>query len=60
LFFSLSNASAWQEDVGLFNYAHFYNNVIDYFKLTPGPAALKQSKELLSWWSRYSFLPLKP
>ncbi|KAF9455666.1 hypothetical protein BDZ94DRAFT_1360794, partial [Collybia nuda] len=53
--FSLSNASAWQEDNGLFNYAHFYNNVIDYFELTPGPAALKQSKELLSWWSSKIF-----
>lgn len=51
--FSLSNASAWNEEDGCFSYVLFYNNIVDFFELTPGPASKKRSSELLNWWSRY-------
>jgi hypothetical protein len=50
--FSLSNASAWHEIDGCFSYINFYNNIVDFFELTPGPAAQKRARELLAWWSR--------
>jgi hypothetical protein len=33
----LSNASAWNENDGCFNYITFYNNIIDYFEIDLGP-----------------------
>lgn len=50
--FSLSNASAWHEVDGCFSYINFYNNIVDFFELAPGPVAQKRTQELLTWWSR--------
>lgn len=50
--FALSNASAWHEIDACFNYINFYNNIVDFFEMTPGPAAQKRTQELLEWWSR--------
>jgi hypothetical protein len=50
--FALSNANAWNENDGCFNYVHFYNNILDYFELTPGPESLARTTSLLSWWTR--------
>lgn len=51
--FSLSNANAWNENDGCFNYVAFYNNIVDFFEMTPGPAAQLHTRELLAWWTRY-------
>ena len=40
-----------------FNYEEFYNTIIDYFEVTPGPAAKAIIDELLAWWDKY-VLPL--
>jgi hypothetical protein len=50
--FSLSNAAAWNETDGCFSYPVFYNNIIDLFEATPGPAAQTRAQALLSWWTR--------
>lgn len=53
--FSLSNASAWNEDDGCFNYATFYHNILHYFENPPGPTARLEIQELLLWWSQQVF-----
>ena len=40
-----------------FNYEEFYNTIIDYFEVTPGPAAKAIIDELLAWWDK-CVLPL--
>lgn len=52
--FSLSNANAWNENDGCFNYVTFYNNIVDFFEIAPGPAARLHIQELLAWWTRYA------
>jgi hypothetical protein len=48
----MSNASAWNENDGCFSYVIFYNNIVDFFEMTPGPKSQRQAQELLSWWTR--------
>lgn len=50
--FALSNASAWNENDGCFNYIIFYNNIVDFFEIPPGPAAQLHAQTLLAWWTR--------
>jgi hypothetical protein len=52
--FSLSNASAWNENDGCFSYPVFYNNICDFFEDVPGTVAQGHTKSLLSWWTRYT------
>jgi hypothetical protein len=35
-----------------FSHRHFYNAVVDYFEVAPGPIAQKHIAELLQWWNR--------
>ena len=51
--FALSSAAAWNENDGCFSYPIFYNNILDFFEDTPGPAAQAHAQDLLSWWTRY-------
>jgi hypothetical protein len=49
--FALSSATSWNEQDGCFNYPMFYNNIVDFFEDTPGPAAQADVHVLLSWWT---------
>jgi hypothetical protein len=55
--YSLSNASSWNENDGCFSYSTFYNNIVDFFEVSVGPAAKAQTRELLSWWTRWVYSP---
>ena len=35
-----------------FNYKAVYNSIVDYFEVTPGPAAKAIINELLVWWDK--------
>ncbi|KAF8231240.1 hypothetical protein L208DRAFT_1470789, partial [Tricholoma matsutake] len=50
--FALSNANAWNENDGCFNYINFYNNIVDYFEIPLGPESRARTTSLLSWWTR--------
>lgn len=50
--FALSNASAWCENDGSFNYISFYNNVVDYFELPLGVESQSSTDSLVLWWTR--------
>jgi hypothetical protein len=50
--FALSNANAWNENDGCFNYINFYNNIVDYFEIPVGPESQAHVSSLLSWWTR--------
>jgi hypothetical protein len=50
--FALSNANAWNENDGNFNYLTFYNNIVDYFEVDLGPENKILTDELLAWWTR--------
>jgi len=39
-----------------FNYEDFYNSIVDYFEVTPGPAAKAHVDELLAWWDMFVYL----
>lgn len=39
-----------------FNYEEFYNSIVDYFEVTPGPAAKAIVDDLLAWWNKCVFL----
>lgn len=57
--FALSNAGAWNENDGCFNYVTFYNNITDYFELDFGPENQAHTTTLLAWWTRLvTFQPL--
>ena len=51
LHFALSSATSWNKTDGCFSYPIFYNNIVDFFENTPGPAADVHIQELLSWWT---------
>jgi hypothetical protein len=53
LCFTLSSASAWNDQDGCFSYLIFYNNILDFFKHPPGPSSQAQAKALLLWWTMY-------
>ena len=38
-----------------FNYAEFYQSIVNYFELTPGPIAKARVADLLAWWNRYVY-----
>ncbi|KAG1859856.1 hypothetical protein C8R48DRAFT_605404, partial [Suillus tomentosus] len=50
--FALSNITSWRIMDGDFNYQIFWNNIVDFFGDTPGPAARARVNELLEWWTR--------
>ena len=50
--FALSGASSWNIVDIDFNYEEFYNSIVDYFEVTPGPAAKAVIDELLVWWDK--------
>jgi hypothetical protein len=50
--FALSSLSSWNEVDIDFNHRDFYNAIVDYFEITPGPIAQTNSAELLRWWNK--------
>ncbi|KAJ6467038.1 hypothetical protein DFH09DRAFT_1059617 [Mycena vulgaris] len=53
--FNLSDAPQWNEVDGDFDYALYYNNIVDWFEAPPGPVAKKAVDELLAWWDQRVF-----
>jgi hypothetical protein len=53
--FALSSANAWRSVDIDFDYAEFYQAVVDYFEVTPGPIAKARVADLLAWWNKYVF-----
>ncbi|KAJ6589554.1 hypothetical protein B0H19DRAFT_1249085 [Mycena capillaripes] len=53
--FALSDAPAWNETDGDFDYILYYNNIVDWFEAAPGPVAQKEVDELLVWWNQRVF-----
>jgi hypothetical protein len=49
--FALSSGCSWSESDGDFSYPDFYNNIVDFFEVTPGPQAKKRVDDLLKWWT---------
>ena len=56
LHFALSDASSWCVINTNFNYEEFNNSIVDYFEVTPGPAAKAIVDGLLAWWNKCVFL----
>jgi hypothetical protein len=50
--FALSSSGSWTECESDFNYSEFYNAIVDYFEVVPGPVAQARIGELLTWWTR--------
>jgi len=50
--FSLSSLNAWRETDIDFNYRDFYQAIVDYFEVTPGPVAQRNISDLLQWWNK--------
>ncbi|KAG2086887.1 uncharacterized protein F5147DRAFT_588378 [Suillus discolor] len=50
--FALSNITSWRIMDGDFDYQIFWNNRVDFFEDTLGPAARARVNELLEWWTR--------
>ncbi|KAG1895065.1 uncharacterized protein F5891DRAFT_1194569 [Suillus fuscotomentosus] len=48
----LANITSWRAVDGDFDYNTFWNNVVDFFEDSPGPAARLRVKELLEWWTQ--------
>jgi hypothetical protein len=53
--FALSSANSWRSADIDFDYAEFYQAVVDYFEVTPGPIAKARVADLLAWWNKYVF-----
>jgi hypothetical protein len=49
--FALSSLNNWSEIDGDFSYCDFYNFIVDYFEITPGPRAKARVEDLLRWWT---------
>ncbi|KAG1720945.1 hypothetical protein EDB19DRAFT_1835747 [Suillus lakei] len=49
------SVSSWRSVDGDFDYEGFWNNVVDFFKDCPGPAAQRRVTKLLEWWTRKIF-----
>ncbi|KAG1839593.1 hypothetical protein C8R48DRAFT_621548 [Suillus tomentosus] len=57
--FTLSSITSWRAVDGDFDYNTCWNNVVDFFEDSPGPAARLRVKELLEWWTQLvSHLPV--
>ncbi|KAG1837585.1 hypothetical protein C8R48DRAFT_622739, partial [Suillus tomentosus] len=50
--FALSCVSSWRTVDGDFDYELFWNNVVDYFEVVPGPVTKRRVDKLLEWWTR--------
>ncbi|KAG1902951.1 uncharacterized protein F5891DRAFT_1186092 [Suillus fuscotomentosus] len=50
--FALSCVSSWLTVDGDFDYELFWNNVMDYFEVVPGPVTKHRVDKLLEWWTR--------
>ncbi|KAG1734373.1 uncharacterized protein EDB91DRAFT_1084038 [Suillus paluster] len=55
ILFALSNLTSWHTVDGDFDYHIFWNNIVDFFEDTPGPAARARVNTLLEWWTRKFF-----
>ncbi|KAG1846724.1 hypothetical protein C8R48DRAFT_616215 [Suillus tomentosus] len=53
--FALSCVSSWRTVDGDFDYELFWNNVVDYFEVVPGPVTKRRVDKLLEWWTRKIF-----
>ncbi|KAG2130264.1 hypothetical protein DEU56DRAFT_914892 [Suillus clintonianus] len=53
--FALSSVSSWRTVDGDFDYEVFWNNIVDYFEVLPGPVAKRKVDKLLEWWNRKIF-----
>ncbi|KAG1767085.1 hypothetical protein EDD22DRAFT_773464, partial [Suillus occidentalis] len=53
--FALSNIMSWCTIDGDFDYQIFWDNIVEFFKDPPGPAAQARVKALLEWWTRKVF-----
>ncbi|KAG2107878.1 hypothetical protein DEU56DRAFT_746589 [Suillus clintonianus] len=53
--FALSSVSSWRTVDGDFDYAGFWNNIVDFFEDVPGPVAKHRVAKLLEWWTRKIF-----
>ncbi|KAJ7841125.1 hypothetical protein B0H13DRAFT_2415140 [Mycena leptocephala] len=52
---AISDQHHWEESDGSFDYAEFYNNVVDYFEFPPGPIAKLEIAQLLDFWNTAVF-----
>lgn len=50
--FALSSVSSWRTVDADFDYEVFWNNVVDYFEVVPGPVTKRRVDKLLEWWTR--------
>ncbi|EGO18993.1 hypothetical protein SERLADRAFT_443536 [Serpula lacrymans var. lacrymans S7.9] len=53
--FALSGVGSWRVEDGDFNYQQFYNNILDFFEMPPGPTSKAEIENLLLWWNRKVF-----
>ncbi|KAH7911082.1 hypothetical protein BJ138DRAFT_1186543 [Hygrophoropsis aurantiaca] len=53
--FALSSCGSWRIIDEDFNYATFYNHIVDYFELPPTPEAKADIDNLLLWWNQNVF-----
>jgi len=53
--FALSSLNSWNEVDADFSHRDFYNAIVDYFEVTTGPVAQRNSTELLHWWNKCVF-----
>ncbi|KAG1736177.1 hypothetical protein EDD22DRAFT_787567 [Suillus occidentalis] len=53
--FALSSVTSWCTVDSDFNYEAFWNNIVDFFEDTPGPAMRRRMDKLLEWWTRKIF-----
>jgi hypothetical protein len=53
LVFNLTSATQWTEEYNGFNFAAFYNFIIDFFEEASGTQAKRRAEKLLAWWTKY-------
>jgi len=51
--FALSDANTWRAVDVEFNHIEFYQAIVNYFEVTPGPVGQAHVDDLLAWWNRY-------
>lgn len=49
--FAASNAGSWRLVDSEFDHVEFYNEIVDYFEVTPGARAQARVDNLLQWWN---------
>ncbi|KAG1767752.1 hypothetical protein EDD22DRAFT_772835 [Suillus occidentalis] len=53
--FALSSVTSWRSVDGDFDYAQFWQTIVDFFEKAPGREARQRVDRLLEWWTRKIF-----